>query len=301
MKIFISGGVGFVGKHLCRSLLNKGHHVIATGTRRDPGDIHHDRFEYIRADTTQPGDWQHRVAESDGAVNLAGRSIFKRWNKHYKTQLRDSRILTTRHMVTAIPEDKPFVLCSTSAVGYYGNRGDDILVEQEAGADDFLGRLSRDWEKEALAAEQKGARVAIARFGIVLGRDGGALAKMIPAFKSFVGGPLGNGRQWFPWIHIQDVVGAIEFLLVSAELSGIFNFSAPEPVTNRELGATLGRVLRRPAIMPTPAFMIRMAMGELGGVLLASQRAVPSHLLEAGYRFQYATLETALRDLCQKT
>jgi uncharacterized protein len=298
MKTFVSGGLGFVGKHICRSLLEKGHHIVTTGTRNNPGDIFHENFEYIRADTTQPGDWQQAIINSDAAINLAGRTIFKRWNNHYKQQLRDSRLLTTRHIVAAIPKDKPFVLCSTSAVGYYGNRGDDILIEQEAGADDFLGQLSRDWEKEALAAEGKGARVAIARFGIVLGRDGGALSKMIPAFKSFVGGPLGNGQQWFPWIHIKDVVGAIEFILASPDVNGVFNFSGPVPVRNQELGATLGRVLGRPAIIPAPAFMIRMVMGELGDTLLSSQRAIPHHLLEAGYKFQYSDLEAALKNLC---
>lgn len=298
MRIFISGGLGFVGMHLCRALLEEGHHLIVTGTRNDPGAISHDNFSYIKADTTQPGDWQQAITGADAAVNLAGRTIFKRWNKRYKEQLRDSRVLTTRHIVGAIPEGKPFVLCSTSAVGYYGNRGDDILTEQDTGKDDFLGQLSQDWEKEALAAENKGARVAIARFGIVLGRDGGALATMVPAFKLFLGGPLGNGRQWFPWIHVKDVVGAVQFILASPELSGIFNFSAPNPVRNRDLGAALGRALGRPSVMPAPAFMIRMAMGELGDVLLSSQRAMPHHLVAAGYEFQYSDLESALKDLC---
>ena len=298
MNIFISGGLGFVGKYLCQSLLENGHQLTATGSRNDPGTISHDNFRYIKADTTQPGDWQQAVVDADAAVNLAGRTIFKRWDKRYKQQIRDSRILTTQHIVAAIPEDKPFVLCSTSAVGYYGDRGDDVLTETEAVADDFLGQLSLEWEKEAFAAEKKGARVAIARFGIVLGRGGGALAKMLPAFKSFVGGPLGDGTQWFPWIHIQDVVGAIEFILSSTSVDGIFNFTAPEPVRNRDLGKTLGRVLNRPSVMPAPAFMIRMAMGELGGVLLSSQRAVPQHLMAAGYDFQYPELEKALEDLC---
>ncbi len=298
MKVFVSGGLGFVGKHICRSLLEKGHQVTATGSRKHPEGLSHDRFQYIQADTTQEGEWQQAVATADATINLAGRTIFKRWNEHYKQALIDSRILTTRHIVAAIPDDRPYVLCSTSAVGYYGDRGDDILVEQEAGSDDFLGQLSKSWEKEALTAADKGTRVAIARFGIVMGQDGGALTKMVPAFKSFVGGPLGTGQQWFPWIHIQDVVNAMEFLLETSECSGIFNFTAPAPVRNKTLVSTLGQVLGRPAVVPAPGFMIRMLLGELGSVLLASQRAVPCHLLEAGYQFKFTELKKALEDLC---
>ncbi|MBW2369065.1 MAG: TIGR01777 family oxidoreductase [Deltaproteobacteria bacterium] len=297
MKIFITGGLGFVGKNLSRFLLEKGHHVIATGTRDIPDSISNERFEYIQADTTETGDWQAAAAQVDVVVNLAGRSIFKRWDDRYKKQLRDSRILTTRNIVDALEDGKTSVLCSTSAVGYYGDRADDILMESEPPMPDFLGNLSLDWEAEALGAEKKGVRVVLPRFGMVLGRGGGALAKMLPAFKSFVGGPLGSGKQWFPWIHMADVLGGLNFLIETAECRGPFNLCSPAPIRNRDFSATLGKVLGRPAVMPVPSFMIRLVMGELGGVLLSSQRAVPHNLLEAGYRFRFADLPAALADL----
>jgi uncharacterized protein (TIGR01777 family) len=230
-------------------------------------------------------------------VNLAGRNIFRRWSPSYKQQLYDSRVLTTRNLVATLDENSPPPLISTSAVGYYGNRGDDILEEAGTSGTGFLAGLSRDWEAEALAAGTRGARVAIPRFGIILGTGGGALAKMLPAFRMFMGGPIGNGRHWVPWIHMADVVSGILFLIENPECRGAYNFSAPEPVRYNVFSAALGRALGRPAVVRTPAFAIRMAMGELGNVLLGSQRAVPRRLLAAGYEFQFKTIESALADL----
>jgi len=188
-------------------------------------------------------------------------------------------------------------LISTSAVGYYGNCGDIELNEDSPAGQDFLASLAMNWEAEAKKGEAKGARVVLARFGIVLGRDGGALAKMIPAFRSFVGGPLGNGRQWFPWIHIQDLLGALNFLAARSDLKGAFNLCAPHPVTNAEMADALGKSLGRPAKMAVPAFVLKMMMGELGGVLLSSQRALPAKLLAAGFDFGFPQIEAALADL----
>jgi hypothetical protein len=299
MRVAITGGSGFVGTHLSRHLLNAGHEVLSFGTRPTYRRIDHPAFTYRSADTTRPGDWQQGIADAEVIYNLAGRTIFQRWTKRYKQQIYDSRILTTQHLVAALPEDSRKILVSTSAVGYYGDCGDAELTESSPLGNDFLAELSRDWEAQAMAAETKGACVVVARFGIVLGTDGGALAKMVPAYRSFVGGPLGDGQQWFPWIHMNDLVGALEFLAFTENLSGPFNLTAPNPVRNKALAAALGRVLGRPAIMPAPAFMLKLAMGELADVLLASQRALPAELLKAGYGFTFPRIEAALENLVQ--
>lgn len=299
MKVAITGGSGFVGSCLSRQLLDAGHEVLSLGARAVYQHIDHPAFTYQSADTTQPGDWQKGIADADVIYNLAGRTIFQRWTKRYKQQIYDSRILTTRHLVAALTQASRKVLVSTSAVGYYGDCGDTELTEASPPGNDFLAGLSRDWEAEAMVAEAKGARVAVARFGVVLGTDGGALGKMVPAFRSFVGGPLGTGRQWFPWIHMHDLVGALEFLAFTESLSGPFNLTAPNPVRNKEMAAALGKVLGRPAVLAAPAFMLKLAMGELSGVLLGSQRALPNKLLEAGYDFAFPGIEAALENLFQ--
>jgi uncharacterized protein (TIGR01777 family) len=299
MKVAITGGSGFVGTQLSRKLLDAGHEVLSFGTRAIYRDVDHPAFTYQSADTTQPGDWQQGIADADVIYNLAGRTIFQRWTRRYKQQIYDSRILTTRHLVAALTKVSRKVLVSTSAVGCYGDCGDTELTESSPLGNDFLAEVSRDWEAEAMGAEAKGVRVAIARFGIVLGADGGALAKMVPAFRSFVGGPLGGGRQWFPWIHMLDLVGVLEFLAFTESLNGPFNLTAPNPVRNKAMAATLGKVLGRPALLAAPAFMLKLAMGELSGVLLASQRALPSKLLEAGYDFAFPSIEAALENLVQ--
>ena len=300
MNVFITGGLGFVGRHLSKALLQGGHRVTAVGRTQDPEKIDHRDFHYIAADTTRPGDWQKSLADHEVVINLAGKSIFTVWTEKIKQQIYDSRIMTTRNLVAALPEGGETILCSTSAVGYYGDGGEDLLTEDAPPGDDFLAEVGRDWEKEALAAEAKGARVVLPRFGIVLDRDGGALATMIPAFRSFVGGSLGSGRQWFPWIHMQDLVSAFQFLIETPSFSGPFNFTAPEPVRNAELAKTLARKLHRPACMPAPAFMIKLVLGEFGEVLLASQRAVPQRLKEAGFTFTYPKLDAALEEIVKR-
>ena len=297
MKIFIVGGTGFVGSHLCAALLDGGHTITALGTRPQWSKAQHPRLDYLSADTTQPGAWQQELTTADAVVNLAGKTIFKRWNESYKQQIYDSRILTTRHIVDALPADSPCVLCSTSAVGYYGDRQDEILTETAAPGEGFMADIAKDWEKEAFRAEKKGIRVAAMRFGIVLGSDGGAMAQMLPAFRMFVGGPLGDGRQWFPWIHIQDLLAAVSYLLETSSLRGPFNFSAPKPVRNKELAETLGRLLGRPSFLPAPRAMLRLALGEVGSVLVESQRALPQNLLDSGFKFQFAEIEPALRNI----
>ncbi|MFO7496313.1 MAG: TIGR01777 family oxidoreductase [Desulfobacterales bacterium] len=297
MNVLITGGLGFVGRHLSRLLLEKGHHVTALGLRSNPALIPHPHFSYLSADTSRPGAWQETVGEMDAVVNLAGKTIFHLWTERYKAEIYDSRILTTRNLVAALPQGRPVTLVSTSAVGYYGDCGEDTLTEEAPAGHDFLARLGRDWEAEALKAADQGSRVVVARFGIVLGADGGALEKMIPAFRSYLGGPLGDGTQWFPWIHIGDLTAALAFALDSESAAGPMNFTAPNPVRNRELVRELARLLNRPALMPAPGFVIRMVLGELGKTLLASQRALPEKLLQAGFAFRFPTIREALYDL----
>ena len=296
MKILITGGSGFVGSALSDSLIKKGHHVTVVDAVPLSRKIGSKALDFVQADTTKPGDWQNVVQNADTVINLTGKNIFHRWTKKYKDMIYDSRVLTTRHLVAAFGDSHPMSLISTSAAGYYGSRGDQLLDESENAGDDFLARVCIDWEKEALKAGKKGARVVCPRFGVVLGK-GGALSKMIPAYKMFVGGPLGNGRQWFPWIYIGDLVNAMEFVVNNNEVSGPVNFCSPHPVRNNEFSETLAKILNRPAFFRIPAFLLRLAAGELGDLLLNSQRAVPSRLADSGFSFQFPVLSEALRKL----
>jgi len=297
MKILITGGLGFIGTNLSDYLLDKGHSVIAVGRAATLNRITSDRYHYVSADTTRPGDWQKALGDVDGVVNLAGKSIFKRWSKSYKKEIYDSRILTTRNVVDALPAGQAVTLCSASGAGYYGNRGDDLLKEDEKPGDDFLASLSVDWEAEAVKGTDKGIRVVLMRFGVILGKGGGALAKMIPAFKFFVGGPIGSGTQWFPWMHLTDLMAAMLFIFEHPQVSGPLNFCAPHPIRNRQLANTLGEVLGRPAIMPAPAFMIRMLLGEFSNVLLDSQHTIPDKLLSHGFEFEYPDIKSAIKEV----
>ena len=295
MKILITGGSGFVGAKLSVYLLGQGHRITALGRSADPQRVRHENFRYVSADTTQPGSWQAELEAVDAVVNLAGATIFKRWTSAYKKQIYDSRVLTTRNLVAGLPPGKNITLCSASGAGYYGDRGDDILKEDERPCDDFLAVVSVDWEKAALRAVDKGIRVVLMRFGVVLGRGGGAMAKMIPAFKLFVGGSMGSGKQWFPWIHIDDLLAAVRLILDNGQIKGPLNFCGPNPIQYRDLARALGEVLKRPSVMPAPAFMIRLVMGEFGSVFLASQRTIPAKLLSHGFSFRYPDIKDAIR------
>jgi hypothetical protein len=294
MNILILGASGFIGSYLSGFLLKRGHHVIGVARSQPKQEILHPDYRFIAADTTLPGPWQEPLADVGAVINLAGRSIFGRWNPSVKTEIRESRIRTTHHVVQGLPSGTQTVLINASGVGHYGNRGDEELTEEASAGDDFLARLSVDWEREALAAGEKGARVVLTRFGVVLGKGGGAMGQMILAFKSFLGGPLGSGRQWFPWIHIEDLTEAMQFLIDRPEISGPINCCAPEPVRQREFAAALGRALRRPAAMPAPEFMVRLILGEFAEVLLGSQRVIPQKLLRHRFRFRHADIRSAL-------
>ncbi len=264
-SILIAGASGFVGKQLSLFFLNKGYHVTGIGTSPTHLFQHqYPKFDWISADTTRPGQWQDHIPRSDVVVNLTGRTIFRYWTRKYKEAIYDSRILTTRNIVDAMEKGKNKIFLTTSAAGIYGDRKDEVLNEENEPGMGFLATVCQDWEKEGIKAKAKDVRVAIMRFGVVLG-DGGALSSMIPAFKMFVGGPLGGGQQWFPWIHIEDIQRAVYFIIKKDALEGVFNFTAPVQVRQKQFARSLGKIMHRPAFIPAPGFMIKLVMRQMGG------------------------------------
>jgi len=291
--IMITGASGFVGRYLAEAFLKQGNTVTGMGTSADHDfDRQYDNFSWVCADTSLPGDWQNHVGAADIIINLAGKNIFKPWTRAYKDAIYESRIQTTQNLVDAMGDNWDGQLISASAAGYYGDRGDTVLYETEPCGNGFLAGVCRDWEAHAFRAEEKGAKVAVIRLGVVLG-EGGALSVMGRAFKFFVGGPLGSGSQWFPWIYIEDLARAVLFL-VSGNSSGVFNFTGAVPLRQKDFAKALGRAMMRPAFMPAPAFMVKLVMGELGASLLQSQKAMPGGLENAGFTFGCQTADRAL-------
>ncbi len=288
MRIFITGSNGFVGTNLGRFLLNAGHEVTGLVRTEAKGETLPKGISYVVGEGTQPGKWQEAVSGHDVLINLAGVPIFQRWTPAYKRLLYDTRILTTRNLVDAIPAESgsSVTLLSTSAVGYYGATGDEELGESSPPGDDFLATLALDWEGEAAKAREKGVRVVITRFGVVLGRDGGALAQMVLPFRFFVGGPLGNGRQWFSWIHIEDLCRAAHFVMTDKEINGPVNFTAPGPVRNGHLARAIGKVLRRPSIMPAPAIHDQVVDGRVRVGNSYGTKSCPTLTSVAGLQIQ---------------
>jgi uncharacterized protein len=299
MKILITGGTGFVGTKLTLRLIQDGHEVtvLSRSTKRS-GEVPRG-ISYLQGDPTQKGPWQGAIKNHDAVINLAGASIFAKWTKEHKKAIRESRVSTTQNIVQGIPAhpEKQFTVLSTSAVGYYGFCGDEELTEASPNGEDFLARIASEWEGEALKAKEKGARVVITRFGIVMGEKGGALSQMIPLFKKYIGGPIGSGKQWFSWVHIKDLSEAFAFLLKHPEISGPVNVCAPNPVRNKDLAKALGRALHRPSFMPAPGFMVKLVLGEFGSVILKGQRVIPKRLLDSGFAFQYPYIDKALQGI----
>jgi uncharacterized protein (TIGR01777 family) len=299
MKILVTGATGLIGRSLCRSLTNDGHAVIALS--RSPtkatGLAAAKIYKWNPQSELPPAESLDAV---DAVVHLAGEPIAaRRWTDEQKKRIRDSRVVSTIYLVDAINslERRPSVFVSGSAVGFYGDRGDEILEEASSPGIGFMSDVCREWELEAERATEMGLRVALVRTGVVLSLEGGALQKMIRPFKLGVAGKLGSGQQWFPWIHIEDIVGIFRLALFDASLEGAANGTAPEPVTNAEFTKQLARALHRPAFLPVPEFGLRALMGEMADVLLSSQRVVPKVALGAGYKFLFPTLAEALNDL----
>ncbi len=297
MKILVTGAGGFVGKQMISYFVAQGHEVTGVDRNRRPDDGAGGALDWIQADTMQKGGWQDAVSASEVVINLAGKNIFGRWSEKTKTDILESRVRTTENVVDAVSGNKPVILLSTSAVGYYGNRGDDRLDEGEPAGDDFLARVCIEWEGQADRAAEKGVRVANMRFGLVMGKNGGALKTMLPAYKAFVGGPLGSGKHFMPWVHMADLISVHEFVISNDAINGPVNCCAPNPVRNEVFSKTLASVLGRPDFFRVPRFALRLAMGELGEMMLSSQRAIPEKLLANGFAFRFPVLKAALEDL----
>lgn len=297
MKICVAGGTGFVGTRLTQRLMSHGHEVTIISSKGKSSSKNTPSPHSLKADTTKEGDWQKELGGYDVIINLTGRTIFNYWTESYKRQIYSSRVETTRNIVNGLPEQTETILLNASAAGYYGDSGDIEQDESKSAGKDFLATVCQDWEEEALRAEKKGARVATMRFGVVLGKGGGAIETMKTPFKLGLGGPIGNGKQWFPWIHLDDLVSAILFLVNGSDLHGAFNCTAPGQVRQKEFAKKLAEVLRRPAFMPAPSFFMKTVLGEFGKSLLLGQKVVPRALQEHGFVFQYPQLGDALEEI----
>lgn len=298
MNIVVTGGTGFIGGALCSALVAEGHRVnILT---RGPGQASGQRdthITWVRWNGRDQGPWEQVLEGADAVINLAGAPIAEaRWTDARKQLITDSRVLTTRLLATALSRcsSKPATFISASGIGYYGASDDRRLDEGAARGHGFLADLCLAWEAEALRAAEFGVRVVLLRTGMVLERDGGALAKMLRPFQLFAGGPIMPGTQWVSWIHRRDHIGLIQWALTTPTVSGPINVVAPEPVTMYTFCEVLGRVLHRPSWLPVPIFSLKILLGELGTLLTTGQRVIPAKAIAEGYSFYYPTLEPAL-------
>jgi uncharacterized protein len=299
MKLIITGATGFIGSILTDRLWNQFHSLVLL-SRTPPSEVGVTKKEWFAWSPPSGGEWESAVDGADGIVNLAGEPIAaKRWSKEQKEKLRLSRVDSTRALVNAIAKAKvkPKFLLNASAVGYYGAHGEEIVTETTAPGSDFLSRLCVEWENEALKAERHGIRVIRVRTGIVLGKGRGALAKMVPPFKMFAGGPLGSGKQYMPWIQIEDEIGLLLFLIENENARGAFNATAPNPVTMEEFAKALGEVLNRPSWVSVPPSALALLTGEMADMLLTGQKAVPEAATKLGYTFKYPMIVAALQSL----
>lgn len=304
MKIAITGATGFVGSRLVERLISQGHQLIvlsrSVGRAQKvfPGTAFKN-LEIVAYTPTVSGDWQNVISGCDAVVNLAGEPIAEgRWTPERKQEIINSRKLGTQKIVEAIAnaQSKPSVLVNASAIGYYGTSQTATFDETSPPGNDFLAQVSTEWESEAQKVTSSGARVVILRFGIVLGM-GGALGKMITPFKLFAGGPLGDGKQWFSWIHVDDVVNLILQALNNSEMQGVYNATAPDAVRMSQFCNTMGEVMNRPSWLPVPGFALEAILGEAATVVLQGQQVIPKRTLESGFEYQFPKLESALKEI----
>jgi len=298
MRILVSGSHGLVGKALIDALEKDGHEIsrLVRYSPHSPDEVewNPDRYSIAIA----------RLEGFDAVVNLAGESIAEgRWTTEKKSKIRESRVTGTKLLGDALAnlDNKPKTFICASAIGYYGNRGDELLTETSAPGDDFLSRVCVDWEQSTSLAADNGIRVVNARFGVILDTEGGALKKMLPPFRMGVGGKLGNGKQWMSWIALDDVVAALKFALNTDALHGPVNFVAPNPVSNAEFTKALGKALNRPTLFPVPAFAVKLMFGEMGeALLLGGQRVKPARLINCGFSFRSSQIDEALRKILER-
>ena len=309
MRVIITGGTGLIGRELAACLASDGHEVIVLS--RNPDSKRALLPEGVRLEKwdgrTATG-WGHLADGADAIVNLAGESLAgdgffpRRWTEERKRLFTESRLNAGRAVMEALEAatSRPRVLIQASASGYYGTGRDEILTEDSPPGDDFQAQLCVAWENSTAGAEALGVRRAIIRTGIVLSKEGGALPRLLLPFKLFAGGPLGSGKQWMPWIHHEDEVQAIRFLIEREDARGPFNLCAPEPITNAEFARAIGKVMGRPAFVPAPAFALRLMLGEVATLVLDGWRMIPARLLDLGFTFKYPDAESALRELLKR-
>jgi len=297
MNVTVTGATGFIGQRLVQALLEDGHGVHALGRKRSGSLPQAVRFSEWGSTHAEP---PHKsLASADAVVHLVGETVAQRWTPEVKQRIRSSRVDGTGNLVGALSKQshRPQVLVCASAIGYYGSRGDEVLTETSNPGSDFLAQVVADWEQAGEKAEALGIRVVPLRFGMVLGKDGGALAKMLLPFRLGLGGRLASGHQWMSWIHVEDVIGLIRFALEKSAIRGPLNATAPNPVTNAEFTQELAAALHRPAVFPVPRFALKLLFGEMAEVILGSQRVVPKAAQSAGFRFHYPELPEALAHL----
>ncbi|MEH2346622.1 MAG: TIGR01777 family oxidoreductase [Nostoc sp.] len=304
MKVAITGATGFVGSLLVQRLHGKGHQIVvltrntAFAQKVFPSEAFAN-VEIVPYTPNASGSWQSVIASCDGVVNLAGEPIGEgRWTPERKQEILNSRKLGTQRIVEAITNanPKPTVLINASAIGYYGTSETATFDETSLSGNDFLAQVCQAWEAEARKVKDAGVRLVILRFGVILG-NGGALGKMIPPFKLFAGGPIGSGRQWFSWIHVDDVVNLIMQALTKPEIEGVYNATAPNPVRMADLSQTLGQVMNRPSWLPVPGFAIEALLGDGAIVVLEGQQVLPKRTVEAGFEYKYSNLQSALTQI----
>lgn len=303
MRVIITGGTGLIGRPLAASLARDGHEVIVLSRNPAATTGIPKGVQVVAWDGRSAQGWGQLADGAGGIVNLAGASLAEgRWTADRKAEIVDSRVNAGQAVVEAITaaRDKPAVLIQSSAVGYYGPRGTEIIAEDAPPGKDFAAEVCVRWEDSTKAVEALGVRRAIIRTGIVLSAEGGALPRMLLPYKFFAGGKIGSGTQGFPWIHIDDEVGAIRFLIDNPQANGPFNLTAPNPPTNAEFTQAVGKAMGRPAAIPAPSFAMKMAFGEMSTVLLEGQRAAPKKLLALGYKFRFTDPVAALRDVLKK-
>lgn len=299
MRVFVMGGTGLVGTPLVGRLAGRGDEVVLLTRRPQAAVGRFPNCTVIGGDPTQAGAWADSASECDAVLNLVGEPIFgRRWNAEYKSLLRESRIRSTENAARIVERGgRAGVLVNASAIGFYGPRGDEELTEEGTPGDDFLARLTVDWERAASPAAAAGGRVVLVRIGVVLDARGGGLAQMLTPFKLGLGGPVGSGRQWLSWIHHDDIVGILLLALDNPQAAGPVNGTAPHPVTNREFAKALGRALRRPAFLPTPTFALRLKFGEVADVITTGQRVLPAKAAALRYQFRFPLVDGALADV----